>query len=107
MHRDLAPIHPSEILKEDFMSPFGITSHQLAADIHLPVEQLDAFLAQKNPVTASLALRLARYFSTDAQSWLNLQNHYDLEITQTILENELKKFIKPLVVKHNASAFSC
>jgi addiction module HigA family antidote len=107
MHRDLAPIHPSEILKEDFMLPFGITSNQLATDIHLPVEQLEDFLAEKQPVTANLALRLASYFSTDAQSWLNLQEHYDLEIMQNTLENELKNFIKPLVIKQNLSAFSC
>ena len=88
MHRELAPIHPSEILKEDFVLPFDITSNQLAADIHLPVEHLELFLAEKTPITADLTLRLARYFSTDAQSWLNLQNHYDLEIMQNMLENE-------------------
>jgi addiction module HigA family antidote len=107
MYRDLAPIHPSEILKEDFMLPFGITSNRLAADIHISIEQLDAFLTQKQPLTANLALRLARYFTTDAQSWLNLQNHYDLEMMQNTLENELKNFVKPLVVKNNAPAFSC
>lgn len=107
MHRDLTPIHPSEILQGDFMSPFGLTTNQLADDIHFPVEQLDAFLIQKQPLTANLALRLARYFATDAQSWLNLQNHYDLEIMQNTLENELKNFIKPLVVKNNIPAFSC
>jgi addiction module HigA family antidote len=107
MYRDLAPIHPSEILKEDFMLPFGITSNQLATDIHLPVEQLEEFLAQKQPLTANLALRLARYFATDAQSWLNLQNHYDLEIMQNMLENELQNFVKPLTTEHRISAQFC
>ncbi len=107
MYRDLAPIHPSEILKEDFMLPFGITPNQLATDIHLPIEQLEAFLSEKQPVTANLALRLARYFTTDAQSWLNLQNHYDLEVMQNTLENELKNFVKPLIIQHQASALFC
>lgn len=107
MYRDLAPIHPSEILKEDFMLPFALTVKQLAADIHIPCDQLENFLEQKQPLTANLALRLARYFATDAQSWLNLQNHYDLEMTQSALENELQKFVVPLAQKHNLSAVSC
>ncbi len=107
MNRDLAPIHPSEILKEDFMLPFGLTVIQLATGIHIPVCQLEDFLAEKQPLTANLALRFARYFATDAQSWLNLQNHYDLEIMQDVLESELKHFVKPLVLEHRASALFC
>lgn len=96
MPRDLPPIHPSEILKEDFMLSFNITPVQLAHDIHVPINQLNEFLAEKQPLTANLALRLARYFGTDAQSWLNLQNHYDLEVTLEILNDELENEIKPL-----------
>ena len=96
MSRDLPPVHPSEILKEDFMSPFNLSSTQLAQGIHIPVKQMEDFLLEKQPVTANLALRLARFFGTDAQSWLNLQNHYDLEMTQEILSNELENEIKPL-----------
>lgn len=96
MSRDLPPVHPSEILKEDFMLPFNLTAKQLARDIHLPVKQIENFLAGKQPLTANLALRLARYFATDAQSWLNLQNHYDLEMTLEILSCELENEIKPL-----------
>ena len=96
MLRDLPPIHPSEILKEDFMLPFNLTAFQLAHDIHLPIQQIEDFLAEKQPLTANLALRLARYFGTDAQSWLNLQNHYDLEVTQEMLSGELENEIKPL-----------
>jgi len=94
--RDLPPIHPSEILKEDFMLPFNLSANQLAQNIHLPVNQIEDFLAQKQPLTANLALRLARYFGTDAQSWLNLQNHYDLEVLQENLKDELLNYITPL-----------
>ena len=103
MNRDLPPIHPSEILREDFMLPLGLTTNQLATDIHVPISQLENFLAEKQPLTANLALRLARYFTTDAQSWLNLQNHYDLEMTQAVLQHELNNFIKPLVIEHQSS----
>lgn len=96
--RDLAPVHPSEILKEDFMLPFNLSSNQLAQAIHIPVKQMEDFLAEKQPLTANLALRLARYFGTDAESWLNLQNHYDLEIMQEVLNDELENEIKPLKV---------
>ena len=96
--RDLAPIHPSEILQEDFMQAFNISASELANAIHIPLEELNAFLSAKKSLTADLALRLARYFNTDAQSWLNLQNHYDLEITQDKLAEELNKYIKPIAI---------
>jgi addiction module HigA family antidote len=96
MPRDLPPIHPSEVLKEDFMLPFNLTAQQLAQGIHIPVKRLNDFLAERQPLTADLALRLARYFGTDPQSWLNLQNHYDLEVMQDTLHNELENEIKPL-----------
>lgn len=95
MSRDLPPIHPSEILKEDFMNPFNISLNQLALDIQVSSKTLEDFINEKQPLTASLALRFARYFGTDAQSWLNLQNHYDLEIMQEILNDDLKNKIKP------------
>jgi antitoxin HigA-1 len=96
--RDLAPIHPSEILQEDFMQAFNISVSELANAIHIPLKELNVFLSAKKSLTADLALRLARYFNTDAQSWLNLQNHYDLEITQDKLAEELNKYIKPITI---------
>ena len=96
--RDLAPIHPSEILIEEFMQSFNITANELAQAIHIPLENLNAFLKAEQSLNADLALRLARYFNTDAQSWLNLQNHYDLETVQDDLSEELEKYIKPLTV---------
>ena len=101
MSRDLPPVHPSEILQEDFMIPFEITNLQLAESIKIPIQQLEDFLTQKKPLNANLALRLAYYFATDAQSWLNLQNHYDLEITKDALQDELKTTIKPFKLKNN------
>ena len=95
--RDLPPIHPSEILREDFMSPFKMSPAELAQAIHVPFQQLDDFLNAKQSLNAELALRLARYFSTDAQSWLNLQNHYDLEVMQELLKPALEREIKPLI----------
>jgi addiction module HigA family antidote len=99
--RDLAPIHPSEILQEDFMQVFNINTSELANAIHIPIEELNIFLAAKKSLNADLALRLARYFNTDAQSWLNLQNHYDLETVQDTLAEELDKYIKPIVLSNS------
>lgn len=94
--RDLPPVHPSEVLTEDFMQPLHITPDQLAKNIHISLSQLEEFLAQKQPLTANLALRFARYFGTDPESWLNLQNHYDLEVMQECLHDELINYIQPL-----------
>jgi len=99
--RDLAPIHPSEILQEDFMQAFNMSTSELANAIHIPIEELNIFLAAKKSLNADLALRLARYFNTDAQSWLNLQNHYDLETVQDTLAEELDKYIKPIVLPNS------
>jgi addiction module HigA family antidote len=99
--RDLAHIHPSEVLKEDFMLSFNISANELVQAIHIPVDNLNAFLNVQQSLTADLALRLVRYFNTDAQSWLNLQNHYDLELVQDDLAEELEKHIKPIVISNS------
>lgn len=99
--RDLAPIHPSEVLQEDFMLAFNISASELANAIHITLDELNAFLTAKKSLNADLALRLARYFNTDAQSWLNLQNHYDLEVVQDKLAEELDKYIKPIVMSNS------
>ena len=79
--RTMPPIHPGEILLEDFLKPMGMTQYRLAKSIGVPQRRIGEIVAGKRSITADTALRLARFFGTDAQSWMSLQTHYDLEVT--------------------------
>ena len=70
----LVPIHPGEVLKEEFLVPLGITNHRLAMDIHVPASRVDAIAKGQRGITADTALRSAQYFGTTAALWLNLQS---------------------------------
>jgi len=95
-NRDLPPVHPGEILLEDFLKPLGISRYRLAKSIGVPQRRIDEICAGKRAVTADTALRLARYFGTDAQSWMNLQAGYDLETAEIILVERIAHEVKPL-----------
>jgi len=93
--RDLPPVHPGEILLEDFLNPMGITRYRLAKSIGVPQRRIDEICAGKRSITADTALRLARFFGTDPQSWMNLQAEYDLEIAAATLSERIKREVKP------------
>lgn len=94
--RDLPPVHPGEILLEDFLKPLEITRYRLAKSIGVPQRRIDEICAGKRAITADTALRLARYFGTDAQSWMNLQAGYDLETAEMTLIERIAREVKPL-----------
>ena len=94
--RDLPPVHPGEILREDFLTPMGITRYRLAKSISVPQRRIDEICAGKRAFTADTALRLARFFGTDAQSWMNLQAGYDLEMAEISLAERIEREVKPL-----------
>jgi addiction module HigA family antidote len=73
------PVHPGEILSEEFMKPLGLSSGLLARDLDIPANRISEIVAGRRAVTADTAIRLGIYFGTDAQFWLNLQNRYDLD----------------------------
>ncbi|EGD56811.1 HigA family addiction module antitoxin [Gordonia neofelifaecis] len=75
----IAPIHPGEILMEDFIEGFGITQNKLTVSIGVPPRRINEIVHGKRGITADTALRLAKYFGTSAEFWLNLQSHYDLD----------------------------
>jgi addiction module HigA family antidote len=75
----MPPVHPGEILREDFMKPLGLSVNRLALDLHVPATRIGEIVNERRRITAETALRLARYFQTNAEFWLNLQNFYDLE----------------------------
>src|SRR5467141_2986607 len=78
----LRPVHPGEILREDFMKPLGLSVNKLAVELHVPATRIGEIVHERRRITAETALRLARYFKTNAEFWLNLQNFYDLEVTR-------------------------
>ena len=78
----MPPVHPGEVLLEDFMKPLGLSVNKLALDLHVPATRMGEIVHQRRRVTADTALRLARYFNTNPEFWLNLQNFYDLEVTR-------------------------
>src|SRR5580692_9872990 len=75
----MPPVHPGEVLREDFMKPLGLTVNRLALELHVPATRIGEIVHERRRITAETALRLARYFKTNAEFWLNLQNFYDLE----------------------------
>src|SRR5256885_7932728 len=75
----MPPVHPGEVLREDFMKPLRLSVNRLALDLHVPATRIAEIAHERRRITADTALRLARYFQTNAEVWLNLQNFYDLE----------------------------
>ena len=94
-HRDqnekLSPIHPGEILLEEFLRPLGISQNQLALSIRVPARRINEIVHGKRRVTADTALRLARFFDVSPQFWLGLQMDYDLDVTQDEIGEQLKR----------------
>ena len=91
----LTPIHPGEVLMEDFIEPLGITQHKVAVAIDVPPRRINEIVHGKRRITADTALRLARYFGTTDLFWVNLQNRYDLEVERDALGGALDR-IEPL-----------
>jgi addiction module HigA family antidote len=89
--REIPLATPGEILLEEFLKPMGITQYRLAKDIGVPQRRIGEIVAGKRAITADTALRLSAFFGTDAQSWLNLQTHYDTENAKDALAPVLEK----------------
>ena len=91
----LAPIHPGEVLMEEFIEPLGVTQHHVAVAVGVPPRRINEIVHGKRRITADTALRLARYFGTTDRFWLNLQTRYDLEVERDRLGPALEA-ITPL-----------
>jgi addiction module HigA family antidote len=98
MTKKLAPIHPGEVLLEEFLSPMGVSQYRLAKDIHVPPRRINEIVHGTRSVSADTALRLARYFGTSERFWLNLQSQYDLDIESDRIGERLEREIVPLAV---------
>jgi addiction module HigA family antidote len=92
----LAPIHPGEILMEEFLKPLGITQYRLAKDIKVPARRINEIVQGKRSISADTALRLSRYFNLSERFWLNLQARYDLEVEKDKLSGRIEAEVKVL-----------
>ena len=90
----LPPIHPGEVLLEEFLKPMNLSQNRLALDIGVPARRINEIVLGKRSVTVDTALRLARYFGTSPQLWLGLQMDYDLDVATDALEPRLKREVK-------------
>lgn len=93
--KKLAPVHPGEVLYEDFIVPAGITIHRLALDLRVPANRIQEIVKGERAITPDTALRLARYLGTTAQFWLNLQSRYDLQTAQDELAERIAREVQP------------
>ena len=93
--RDLPPVHPGEILLEDFLKPMGISQYRLAKDIGVPPRRINEIVKGERAITADTALRLGRYFTMESRFWMNLQSRYDLECAIEGLGDRLDREVRP------------
>jgi len=93
----MAPVTPGEILREDFMKPFGLSANALAKTLQVPPNRITAILNGTRSITADTALRLARYFNTTPQSWMNLQKNYELEVAKREMGQAIEDDVQPRI----------
>jgi len=96
MARKLKPVHPGEVLREEFMEPLGLSMNRLALDLHVPVTRIAEIVHERRAITADTALRLGRFFGTSAEFWLNLQARHDLEIARDKEQAKVEREVRPM-----------
>ena len=95
-NRDFPPIHPGEVLLTEFLEPMQISQYRLAKDIGVTPRRINEIVHGRRAITADTALRLGRFFNMEAQFWLNLQSHYDMEVALEALQDRLDHEVHPL-----------
>jgi addiction module HigA family antidote len=93
--KKMPPVHPGEILLEDFMKPLAISQYRLAKGMHVYPRKVNEIVQGKRSISADTALRLARFFGTSAEVWMNLQAFYDLEMARDALEDTVEQEVTP------------
>ena len=91
----IPPIHPGEILLEEFLKPMGLSQNRMAMDIHVPARRINEIVHGKRRITADTALRLGRFFGNSPQFWLGLQMDYDLDVAEDNLKSRLNREVHP------------
>ena len=95
-NKKLPPIHPGEILIEEFLKPMGLSQYRLAKDISVPPRRINEIVHGKRSISADTALRLGRFFGISPQFWLNLQTRFDLEVAEDLMAERLEKEVQVL-----------
>ena len=93
--KKLPPIHPGEILLEEFLRPLGMSMNRLAYELHVPANRITQIVEGRRSVTGETALRLARYFGTSPEFWLGIQKDYDLQVARDEFEAEVEREVRP------------
>jgi addiction module HigA family antidote len=91
-----APLHPGEILREQFMADFGVSINRVARDLRVPPTRIGEIVNERRAITPDTALRLGRYFATTAEFWMNLQSTYDLDLARTAMP-QIEADVRPIV----------
>lgn len=92
----MRPIHPGEVLREEYLVPLNMTAHALAMALHLPAPRINEIVREKRAVTPDTALRLARFFDSTAEFWMNLQSSYDLRKAELKNAVQIRRHVRPL-----------
>lgn len=96
MAKKIKPVHPGEILREEFMAPLRLSMNRMAMDLRVPVTRIADIVNERRAITADTALRFARYFRNAAAFWMNLQTRYDLEVAQDEIAAKVARDVRPL-----------
>ena len=102
--KKMPPLHPGEMLREEFLIPMGLSGNALAMALRVPATRISEILKERRGITADMALRLARYFHMSPEFWMNLQAVYDLEVAEDTLGEEIEQGIKPAVLDRESGA---
>ena len=92
----MAPLHPGEVLQEEFLKPLGLSQNKLALALHVPARRINEIVLGRRGVSADTALRLARYFDMSPQFWLGLQMDFELDVAEDASEERIKREIRPM-----------
>jgi antitoxin HigA-1 len=96
MAKRLKPVHPGEILLEDFMKPYGLSMNRLALNLRVPVTRIADIVAERRGISSGTALRLARYFKNTPLFWMNLQVRYDLDVAEDEQADKVARDVRPM-----------
>ena len=99
MKNGMRPVHPGEVLREDYLVPLGMSANALAKALHVPAPRINDIVRERRGVSANTAMRLARYFGGDALSWLNLQAAYDLRVAEIADAMRIEREIAPATAR--------
>ena len=92
----MAPLHPGEVLRAEFLEPLNLSQNKLAIALHVPARRINEIVLEKRGITADTALRLARYFKMSPQFWLGLQMDYELDLAEDAVEKKIEREIQPM-----------